>query len=435
VRFVDLASGRVRTGAGRHEDRVVSAVFSADGRRAVTAGADNRVMVWDVARGVPTDTLEGQTGSITGVAISLDGRTLYTAALAGQVVVWDLAGARRLGRPLALGPTAPEAGGPVGFGFPHAVSPDGPELVAAMRDGTVKAMDIRTLRPLFRSRPVAGGQITALAFVPHGGPLAVGVLDGPLTLLEPRRGGLVQRIPAGPGGVTAISFSADGRAMVTHSLDDGVQLWTLRAGRVVGHPRAYRPSFIIEDASLSPDGRRLAMLTAVGIQVVDTASLRRPALVKGTGTVHHLGGFTPDGRSIAGAGDHWARLWSATTLEPVTRPLRGGASSALLWPAISPDGRSLATGGADGTVRLFDLPSQQPLGAPLPAVPNHAAMPMFTSDGAYLLVVADTGAAYRWDVRPATWERQACAVAGRTLTRAEWAEALGGRPYAPACAR
>ena len=58
---------------------------------------------------------------------------------------------------------------------------------------------------------------------------------------------------------------------------------------------------------------------------------------------------------------------------------------------------------------------------------------MFTADGAYLLAMTDTGRAYRWDIRPATLERQACAVAGRTLTRAEWADALPGRPYAPAC--
>jgi hypothetical protein len=40
---------------------------------------------------------------------------------------------------------------------------------------------------------------------------------------------------------------------------------------------------------------------------------------------------------------------------------------------------------------------------------------------------------YVWDVRPASWERRACEVAGRRLTRAEWKAALPGRDYAPAC--
>ena len=84
MRFVDLSSGSVRVGGGRHGDRVIGAVFRADGRRAVTAGADNRAIVWDVARAAPADTLEGQTGNLTGVAISPDGRTLYTSALPGR---------------------------------------------------------------------------------------------------------------------------------------------------------------------------------------------------------------------------------------------------------------------------------------------------------------------------------------------------------------
>ena len=46
----------------------------------------------------------------------------------------------------------------------------------------------------------------------------------------------------------------------------------------------------------------------------------------------------------------------------------------------------------------------------------------------------DTGQAYRWDIRPASLVRQACQIAGRTLTRAEWDEFLPGHDYEPACA-
>jgi len=59
-------------------------------------------------------------------------------------------------------------------------------------------------------------------------------------------------------------------------------------------------------------------------------------------------------------------------------------------------------------------------------------VPLFA--GPRLLAVTDTGQGFAWDVRPEAWKRQACAIAGRTLTRAEWADALPERPYAPACA-
>jgi WD40 repeat protein len=105
----------------------------------------------------------------------------------------------------------------------------------------------------------------------------------------------------------------------------------------------------------------------------------------------------------------------------------------VLFLAVSPNSRTLAVGGWDGAIRLFDLPSQRPLGTPLPAVPNSLAAPLFTRDGAYLLVITDAGVAYRWDIRAASWARHACAVAGRSLTRTEWSEELPGLPYAPAC--
>ena len=49
VRFLDLGTGDVRTASGRHAGPVMRATFGPDGRTAVTAGEDNRVIVWDVA--------------------------------------------------------------------------------------------------------------------------------------------------------------------------------------------------------------------------------------------------------------------------------------------------------------------------------------------------------------------------------------------------
>jgi hypothetical protein len=59
----------------------------------------------------------------------------------------------------------------------------------------------------------------------------------------------------------------------------------------------------------------------------------------------------------------------------------------------------------------------------------------FVRGGTHLVAVYDTGRASLWDVRPSSWARQACLVAGRTLTRAEWNDALPERGYAPVCAQ
>ena len=93
----------------------------------------------------------------------------------------------------------------------------------------------------------------------------------------------------------------------------------------------------------------------------------------------------------------------------------------------------LATGSWDGTIHLYDVASGQSLGTPFRAVPNHIVDPRFSPDGAYLFGITDAGRGYRWDVRPSTWARFACDVAGRSLTRTEWSDLLPGRDYAPAC--
>ena len=54
-----------------------------------------------------------------------------------------------------------------------------------------------------------------------------------------------------------------------------------------------------------------------------------------------------------------------------------GARRAIVWVTISRDDRTLATSGLDGTVRLWDIESEQAVGAPLPGLPGHVAIGLF----------------------------------------------------------
>ncbi len=89
--------------------------------------------------------------------------------------------------------------------------------------------------------------------------------------------------------------------------------------------------------------------------------------------------------------------------------------------------------GSDGQIRLWDFTSRQPIGTPLPGPENINAVAFFAPDGAHVFAVFRDGRGYRWDVRDRAWERKACSIAGRRLTRTEWHEALPGRAYSPAC--
>ena len=217
----------------------------------------------------------------------------------------------------------------------------------------------------------------------------------------------------------------------------------LPSGREVGAPLKFVDSDghgDVGDVSMSPDGREIAVDTPEaprypGIQIFDVATHRRIAALSDDEDVWDLARFTPDGRYIVGGSwKGWVRLWSTKTWKPATRVMRGHAGE-VLWESPSPDGRTLATGASDGVVRLWDLPTQRQIGAPLPSVPGRITVPQFTPDRRSLLAITDAGRAYLWDVRPSRWLRQGCDVAGRTLTRAEWQDALPGRDYAPACRR
>jgi WD40 repeat protein/DNA-binding SARP family transcriptional activator len=428
VGFLDLVTGRVRPASGRHQGAVVHAAFSPDGRTAVTAGEDDRVIVWDVGRAAARETLTGHAGRITGMALSRDNSTLYTSSLDGTAVIWDLAGSRRLGHVFTT-PANDRNDEPR-----ETLRSDGRVLALGEDDGTVLEIDAQTLRPIARFRVTPKGAVSAVGFAPHSATLVVGGDDGSLTLVDSRRGTVMQRLSGHVHTVSAITFSADGSVMATMSWgDNSVLLWQMRGGRPTGRPDEFWPSFMSTDAELSPDGRLLAIANGVGIDIIDVATHDPRAHLPGSGHDDFSARFTPDGQFVSAVSQTGrVRLWSTKTWRPVAAPIAGHAG-ATGWQSVSPDSATLATGGVDGTIRLYDLRTQQPLGPPLPAVPNHSVAPQFSPDGAYLFAITDAGRSFRWNVRPSSWSQRACAVAGRRLTRAEWRDALPGRAYAPAC--
>jgi WD40 repeat protein len=274
--------------------------------------------------------------------------------------------------------------------------------------------------------------VRGMTFVPHSHLLAVSGDEGFLALVDADTGRVLGRLRGHELRVWTPSVSGDGRLMVTAGTDQTVRFWSLPEGRPLGAPLRFQQ--IPFDAQLSPDGR-----VAVVVFPPDTLELwdvRARRLVRRLRVVGDVGltRFSPDGRLIGlGSVRGSAQVWSATDWTPVTRRFTGhaGAVTAL---AISRDNRTLATNSTDGSVRLWDIETGQAVGAPLPGATGRLAVPLLTPDGNGLIAGYETGRAFRWDIRPESFIRHACEVAGRRLTRAEWDEFLPGRGYDPACA-
>ena len=426
VRITDLRTGVTATASGRHESAVTGLLFA--GGVLVTIGDDARALVWDVEQRAVRETLAGHAGRVLAATVDDSGRTLLTAGLDSRVITWDLAGDRRLGRPFATGSGV----GVPGNSFPAtAITADGGTLVTNQRGG-VSVIDTETFAR--RSVPVPGGtpEVNAPAFA-AGGLIAVAGLDGFLALVDPRSERIHARMRGHESVVFTPTITSDGRRIVTTGLDATLRLWDGSSGRALGPPlRLDGPPG--GHTAIARDGRTVAVPLERGtVDVYDVDSRRRLARLSVDGNAVLAAAFSRDGDLLlAGSDEGRVRLFSTADWRPLGEPLQAHAGFVSAVD-ISPDGRHFVTSATDGQVRLWDRESQRPIGAPLPGPRNITAVAFFSPDGAYVYALFANGRGYRWDVRPGAWDRHACAVAGRRLTRDEWQTVLPDRSFAPAC--
>lgn len=109
-----------------------------------------------------------------------------------------------------------------------------------------------------------------------------------------------------------------------------------------------------------------------------------------------------------------------------------GHSQAVLGVAFSPDGRTLASSGADGEVILWDVERRSRLGTSQRHVGQVYAV-AFSKDGRILASAGEDRRILLWDITAESWWKRLCSLVGRDLTSAEWAEYLPEWPYSPTC--
>jgi WD40 repeat protein len=130
------------------------------------------------------------------------------------------------------------------------------------------------------------------------------------------------------------------------------------------------------------------------------------------------------------------RLWETATGRPGGVPLTGNRGP-VLGVAFSPDGTRLTSTSADGTVQVWETATGR-LRSELIGHPGSVNAVAFSSYGTALATAGTDGTVQVWDLSwwdrpPADWAEAGCGLVNRNLTRAEWDQFAGDRPYQRTC--
>ncbi|PQE18240.1 vegetative incompatibility het-e-1 protein [Rutstroemia sp. NJR-2017a BBW] len=392
IRLWDTATGMLLQTLKGHLDSVDSVAFSPDSKMMVSSGSqDGSIQLWDITTGIPLQIVEGHSSWINSVAFSPDGNIVASGSVDGTIRLWDAA----KGALLQMLNVNSHSDSVRSVAF----SPDSKMVASSSNDKTIRLWD--TTEGIWLQTLVGhSGSVGSVAFSPDNKIVASGSNDKTIRLWDIVKGVLLHtlNINGHLDSVRSVAFSPDSKIIASGSVDKTIRLWDITEGTwmqtLVGH------SGWVESVAFSSDGMKVASDSDDGtIRLWDTAT---GVLLHTLVGYNHLGASSAFGQYlvldswIVEQADEGMRniLWLPPDFRPSCVAIHmgviamghssGGELSKLLFKyiariirktfersipswtfdsqsgsvssvAFSPDGKVVASGSYDKTIRLRNI--------------------------------------------------------------------------------
>lgn len=292
--------------------------------------------------------------SVSALAFSPDGKMLAAISPYGPARLWDTSTGRELR-------SLPES---AGEDTVVAFSRDGLLLATGSTGNATAAVRVWEIASGQKLRTIEFANPGSLAFLPDGRTLAAaGTKSGDLRSWDATSGAEVPRlnplVEFKKKSYDSVAFSADAELLASGaSRGEGIRVWDLASGKDVAHLPDERSELV----ALSGDGRVVAFVKDYGRAIAcwDWSSAKPPRVFREA----HFGAilclsFSTDGTTLASGGrDDIVRLWDVSAGKE-RFALRGHAARVQAL-AFSTDGKTLASGDMSGVIRLWDARTGKP---------------------------------------------------------------------------
>jgi WD40 repeat protein len=330
---------------------------------------------------------------VESIAFSPDGMMLATGGWDGSLCVWETLTGKEIWRPP----------GDAGWVTCLTFSPDGKTLASGSSDGIVRLYCLTSRKEIrcFRGHLQA---INTLAFSVDGAILASagGITresatgkatkpDYTIRFWDLVSGKEKQRCLGHRDEVLAIRFLRAANRLVSVSSDGTCRVWDTTSGKEVKRVSMTKP--LPSRASLSSDGEIVALTRYPSpTEIVETMTGKRVCLLPGDQYSVALC-IASDGSLIASWGDGKLRLWNKKGKECQQIATSADRVNCL---TLSPDGKLVAAGSGDQTVRIWRVDSGKEV-APLQGHSGIIRGIAFSLQGPHLLSGCGDGTIHCWD--------------------------------------